>query len=235
MLQVRHPAKIAKRAKRKLVHLPTKRFFIAHNPSFTKKYGKMLRPIYWVVRKNYSLLSSLSESEVFRSKPLGISIRRTQTGNCNGNNTALPLRIDCRGQAFFVKIGNTSSKRCFLALSRAQEYLAQPPKIRGFSVKVAMPHLLFEDFKTLRPARENELNSEHSFIVSDFFRAEDVVLLEDLRLKDLTSWDHSPISSAANAIATKLNSKGIGDVGVHNMFYNPRTKTIYLFDLTVGP
>lgn len=220
----------------KLVSLPTQRFYLAHNPSFTKKCGKLFRPVYWLIRKNYKKFSNLPKGKKFFDPKTGVTIEKNQTGRYAGGNTYLGLKVDFNGKSVFVKIGNTDSDRCFLATKKAQSFLNRiGNKIGGFNVQVISPNLIYADEKAVRPFKPNELQSEHSFIVSDFFPSKNGYLLIDFQKKigpkNWGKFDKSPIGKALTQLNLGLEGVGVVDAGLHNAFFNPKTKTIYLFDL----
>jgi len=221
-----------------LVSLPTRRFYLAHNTAFTKQYGKLFRPVYWVIRKNYSKLSLLPKGKKFFDPKTKVTLERTRTGKYAGGNTYLGLKVDFNGKSVFVKIGNTDPDRCFLAAKTAQSFLKRNGnKVGEFNVQVIAPNLMYADESAVRPFKPNELQSEHSFIVSDFFPSRNGYLLIDFQKKigpkKWGEFDRSPLGKALIQLRSELEEVGVMDAGLHNAFFNPKTKTIYLFDLAL--
>jgi hypothetical protein len=196
-----------------------------------QEHGKLLRPLYWEIRRNYSSIASLKPNQKFRVSRLGAVIEKKKTGAYPQRCAEDYLRVSVGGKFFFLKITNTNAEHTYLAAKLAKEALKSVGgKVGPFNIEVIFPHFLFQDLSTTHMQKEGQLNTEHSFIVSDFFSEKEVVLLKDAFPKGSIK-KNAVFYSAVNALFNLLGERGVQDVGVHNIFYAAKTKTLLLFDL----
>ncbi len=178
---------------------------------FSKKQRGFVLEAKRLIEKNFEVLKEPGK----KINSNGIRIERAHTGSHEGINNYLTLKVSVAKKEFFVKIAKTISiERNIKGIEIVNKYLKKKEgKINGFKVKAIMPHLVYS--KNIE---------QKSFFVTDFFNHNEVVMVRDLK---------NPENFKITRVLEKIGKENalIYDIGPHNAFYNPKTKTILLFDI----
>lgn len=148
----------------------------------------------------------------------GISIKHDYTGVYNGDIKEITLRVTAAGRDFFVKtVKRRHAERMVYASQIADEFLKRGNyKFEGYNVKVIKPLLVYQT-----PIGEGKVRT---YVVTDFYDKSEVEQLEYYGGSDAPH-------GAMWRLGVELDKRGVREAHSENAFYNPKTKTILLFDL----
>jgi hypothetical protein len=189
------------------------------------------------IRKN---LANLKPNILLRDKKTGITIESAFTGEYEGSNALHLLRVTTGEREFFCKVEfngsaiNESDARRKTEAHRRARPIIKHLNEHGLNVALAPAHAIYETRLSSAPS-----SPKVTFVASDFYHNRDV----DPLVGKLYRGNHiapenyikNPINDGLLERVQKIRNQmldfGILDVHAHNMFHNPKTNQIILFDI----
>jgi hypothetical protein len=177
--------------------------------------------------KKYFLNPRSADIRIQVKTPVGTAVienvRKLREEDYFGNSNWGILKVTLGKREMFVKIEDTrNSKSRVLGASLVNSFLKkQGGKIMGFNFEVAPVHVA-HDFLLEKASR--------TIYATDFYPKEKFVMIENLPLKT-AELANSVIKLLNDAILAKYKGHVIGEISMINAMYDPKTKTIVLFDL----
>lgn len=199
-----------------------KQGFVAYSPrfkGFVARHRGALSAVSILLSKNFS---RLQEAQVVGDAPHNIRIQRAATGSYGGHTNRMTLKVSVGKKQFFLKIPEGKIARAIFEGTRMMDdYLKRRNyRVHGFNVRVIKPHLLVDR------------GSGNSYILTDFFGENEVILAHDLPRRSITEARvRDTIDSVLNELSYAFRDKKLGEISFFNAFYRPRDKTLLLFDL----
>ncbi|MBN1941464.1 MAG: hypothetical protein JW772_04760 [Candidatus Diapherotrites archaeon] len=174
--------------------------------------GTFLRS-YELIRKEWG---TLQQMKIVSDNATGIHIKKERTGSYRGQLHTDTFRVTAHGKDFFVKrVTKKELAQMLEAYDKASQALKKMKRaVHGFRVHLVKPIVAYE---TAQPAR--------TFVVTEFYPEGKVKLVWDLRAKEIK------VVEAVKELDRKMKQEGILDANEFNTFYNPKTRTILLFDV----
>lgn len=194
--------------------------FMASTPEF-KQTVRDNRGHFTAVRKMIdSEYSRLLNGATITDKALGITLSPATTGPNKGANNLIALRIDAFGKSYFLKEDLSNPKSIIKRYAKAERAIrVLGNTYRGFNLKVIKPHFIYSK-------RRPDSTVSRTILVTDFFDASKVALVEDYKGKDFRD-----LRVAIEELGNKFSALDIHESSGINSFYDEATKTIYLFDV----
>ena len=209
---------------------------LVYSPEFKRFVGEnkpVLSQAYKLVRENFE---RLERDEEIVDEKTGIRIVRAATGSYKGRVTYLTfkiltyltLKVTAGSKEFFVKfLSSGFEARCCLAgYKRANAFLKQRNySFLGYNVRVIKPHLLIAKSRSLLRGE-----AVYGILVTDFYSPGEVVQVSDFAKTQLER-----ISGVVDDLSREMLKAGVdvSDVTPKNAFFESRTNTILLFDISV--
>jgi len=207
-------------------HLPFSPFFkriqhkkvVGYSPEFAQFYRKHKRDIrtaYALVSRKLEELQTMPRGTSITIK--GVKITKEHTGSYQGQNNVLTLKMDIKDKEFFVRLEpESAAKNAEHVFETVNDFLKEINHSLGeYTIHVMKPHIFVRTS-----------NGHHVISVTDFHHPNEVALGIDL-----PEQERAKIRSVISPLRLKLAFRGITDVGLHNLFYDPKRKRIILFDL----
>ncbi len=215
-----------------------KGWLFAYSPearSFIAKNRKVLRSVYEFIR-NEENIKRLRNSALRLDIGNGIHIGYGATGlRYKGHKTTSTLKVSVAGKEFFVKIGYNNRENV-TTLHQGMQFMENYLRKRHYKI---------EEFnvRTIKPLLMYEPPEGKTYIVTEFYREGDVISVYDMERYNFTDYNgpksilksredprFQRLNNAIRSIREDTGNK-IGDLDIHNAFYEPKTNTILLFDL----
>jgi hypothetical protein len=151
------------------------------------------------------------------------NVRKLREKDYFGNSNWGILKVTLGKREMFVKIEDTrNAKSRVLGASLVNSFLTKHgSKIMGFKFEVAPVHVA-HDFLLEKASR--------TIYATNFYPKEKFVMVENLPLKTAESVN-SVIKTLNDAVLAEYTRHSIGEISMINAMFNPKTKTIVLFDL----
>jgi|GEM_PF-5869441 len=189
----------------------------------SKRFKKMARANKGALRQAFELIKANEESfERGNGVRLGefavTPIKGANSGKKTppGTNNKYTLKVTFRGKTFFVKKSRDRIRKEDVgAYIKAQQIV---DSFRGktatgkYRVKVVMPELMAGEF-----------------VVTKFIEGERIAQVSELQREKRLE-----IRDELRAIENEMRKKDLCDINPVNQFFDEKTKTIYLFDITSG-
>ena len=202
--------------KKKSVKRPVKegKQFLAYSPEFkqfVKENKGVLSDVYKLLSKEQNF-EALGKGEKFRGK--GFVVQKAATGGYKGCLNIVTAKVETGGKEFFVKVCiMPQAKKVLEAFEIVDEYLkSKGNKLGKFNAKVLKPHLLYQ-------------NAKYIFLVTDFYKSNEVK-----QVLGMNGRKGIKIEVELSKLQ-KILGKWVGDISQYNTFYEPKTNTIWFFDL----
>jgi len=189
--------------------------FLGYTPTFkdfVKKNKSLLLTTFKLIKEN--------ERKLINGEPIEegkIRIQKAATGSQKGGHRRLTLKVDVAEKEFFVKITSGGEGEGIIKdFRRMQHHLkTKNHEINKFKVYLIKPHFIYDGY------------GDKTYIVTDFYNAKKVIQVADIKnykIKD-------KILKAINEL-DKQTSKSF-DLTPLNAFYQPKTKTILIYDIKI--
>ncbi len=198
-----------------------KRGTMGYDKKFMEKYGKNVFSIYKLINKEKQ---KLYDRNKIKCEKTGAVIVQERTGSYAGMQNSGTFSVELNGKKFFLKIANREAAIMeYNGLKKAGEEIAKNWKQGKIRVEVSKPHLLYIRYN-------KNLFLEKSIIVSDFFNSKEYMQGRDFLTQEGSFWEKRRVFKTSEKLKKFLKKRGINDVNLDNMFYNPREKKIIVFD-----
>ena len=191
----------------------TERRGLAYSPEFKMFAGKNKGLIF-----NTAKLLKEKRREIEAGHAVernGVRIVKAKTGQFWGN---FPLTVSIKfgGKEFFLKETEKFKAECNLfAFQRIDRFLrANDYKFSGFNVRPIKPHFVYVGEK------------EPAYIATDFYSEAEVEQVCSMKR-------NSELEKALKKLRKKLKAEMVSDAHPGNIFYNKKTNTLLLFDLSI--
>ncbi|MCX6801429.1 MAG: hypothetical protein NTZ73_04545 [Candidatus Diapherotrites archaeon] len=198
--------------------LPKKNLF-AYSPEmkdFVRKNKGILIPTYRLIEKNKK---RLEKGEIISDRKRGIKIQHGATGTDLGSMHEMLLKVTAGNKEFFVKTYPPG-----MDVERtANAYLQMEGVLESINHRIGKINI-----RTIKPNVIYGRGGGSMYFVTDFFNKGEVVQLRDSKIRFV------PAFMAMLKLKKAVESAKLPvycDIGTHNMFYIPETKTILLYDL----
>ncbi len=191
-----------------------------------KKHPNLMKELSTTFRKKFGAIDS---SRMYNTKfryvtPSGVIIERAFAGNYGGGSNIGTLKVTIKGKSFFVKLTEYSQDSVKKRYDRSIEILKLRNRFNGFKVKVVKP-LLYYHSQNFREPNTNT-SGRAGIFVTNFIKGNPV------HVESYSGTNRHLIYNAIFELNQHLekNSFFVDSINLNTVF-EPKSKTIFLFDL----